>query len=152
MVPLGSNLLHVPRVPDVMVPLGSRLLHVPWFLDDAAAVRERHLDPLQQQHWALSWTTQRNEVRTLAPSSRKKSFFVSDWAAKGVRYKKNLHSSFCINIYIFETRKAWNGWLWKKKITLVLKEKYLYYKIINMFFETRKVWNWWFWKEKKLCF
>ena len=26
----------------------------------------------------------------------------------------------CINIYIFETRKAWNGWLWKKQ-NLVLK-------------------------------
>ena len=34
-------------------------------------------------------------------------------------------SSFfaCINIYVFETRKAWSRWLWKKK-TLVLKDKY----------------------------
>ena len=26
-------------------------------------------------------------------------------------------------VYVYETRKAWNRWFWKKKKTLVLKEK-----------------------------
>ena len=28
---------------------------------------------------------------------------------------------FNIYIYVFETRKAWNGWFWKKEKNLVLK-------------------------------
>ena len=42
-----------------------------------------------------------------------------------------------IQIYVFDTRKAWNRWLWKKT-NLIVKEKCL--REISIFQEMTKIW------------
>ena len=61
---------------------------------------------------------------------KKKTCNLSGWGPSPLRAILTVcgHSDFmqvfyCINIYVFETRKVWKGWFWKKK-KLALMEKF----------------------------